>query len=118
MKTITLAVEPLGVTRMDISPARRSSLPTAQAPSARGRRVPSDAAKENMNGNQPGQAVDGPQSVRIAPTATVKYRWTCRGGNSWWYCDTPSNKWKRLVVEGLTGTATTAQGADGHVAKE
>jgi hypothetical protein len=71
-----------------------------------------------MIGNQPGQAVDKPHSVRNPPSAPFKYRWTYRGGISWWYYDTPSNKWKILVVEGLTGTASTAHGEDGHVAKE
>jgi hypothetical protein len=91
---------------------------TAQAPIARGRCAYTYVAIEDMIGDQPVPAADAPSSVRIPPTATITYRWTRRGGNSWWYCDTPSNKWKRLVVEGLTSTATTAQGADGHVAKE
>jgi hypothetical protein len=109
------AVEPSGVTRIDTNPAR-SSLPTAQAPSARGGCISSDiAVDENMNGNQLGQAVGGP-SVRTPPTTMVRtdghVEEAILGGTM--TPRAPSGRY--LSAEGVTGTSTTAQGAARRVA--
>jgi hypothetical protein len=112
--TRPLAADPLGVTRMDTSPARstRSTFPTAQAPSARGRPLSPGIVDENMIGIQ---VID--QSIRTPHSTTAQgadgtVDEALLGGTV-----TPrASSGRDLNTEGFTGTSTTARGADRRVA--
>jgi hypothetical protein len=114
--TRPLAAEPSGVTRMDTSPARstRSTFPTAQAPSARGRPLSPGNVDEDMIGIQPVQAAD--QSVRTPHSTTAQGAdGTVDEGILGGTVTPRAPNGKDLNAEGVTGTATTAQGANRRV---
>jgi hypothetical protein len=111
-----LAADPSGVTRIHTSPARsmRSAVPTAQASNARGRPLSPGSVDEYMIGIQPVQAAD--QSIRPPHSTTAQGAdGTVDEGINGGTVTPRASSGRDLSAEGVTCTATTAQGANRRV---